>query len=50
MLAKVLANRFQKVISKLAHLNQVGYIKGRYIGDNIITMLDILDITKYQKI
>ena len=26
--------------------NNAGYIKGRYIGDNIRTMLDILDITK----
>ena len=26
--------------------DQVGYIKGRYIGDNIRTMLDILEITK----
>lgn len=48
ILAKVLANRLQKVISKIIHSNQVGYIKGRYIGDNIRTMLDILDITKDQ--
>ena len=46
ILAKVLAIRLQKIISEIIHSNQVGYIKGRYIGDNIRTMLDILDITK----
>ena len=44
--AKVLANRIQKGISSLVNDDQVGYIKGRYIGDNIRTMLDILEITK----
>lgn len=46
ILAKVLANRLQNVISSIVSSDQVGYIKGRYIGDNIRTMLDILDITK----
>ena len=48
ILAKVLASRLQKVISGIIHPNQTGYIKGRYIGDNIRTMLDILEITKQQ--
>ena len=46
ILAKGLAIRLQKVISNLVSLDQVGYIKERYIGDNIRTMLDILEITK----
>ncbi len=46
ILAKVLANRLQIVISNIVSQDQVGYIKGRYIGDNIRTLLDVLDITK----
>ena len=46
ILAKVLANRLQKVISRIISPDQVGYLKGRYIGDNIRAMLDILEITK----
>jgi hypothetical protein len=48
ILAKVLASRLQKVVSGIIHSNQTGYIRGRYIGDNIRTMLDILEITKQQ--
>ena len=44
-MAKALAIRLQKVISSGINSDQVGYIKGRYIGDNIRTMLDILEIT-----
>ena len=48
IIAKVLANRLQTVISNLVSADQVGYIKGRYIGDNIRTMLDMLEITNSQ--
>ena len=45
ILAKILANRIQKVMSCIVNNDQAGYIKGRNIGDNIRTMLDILEIT-----
>ena len=48
ILAKVLATRLQKVISYVTSSDQVGYIRGRYIGDNIRIMLDILEMTKYE--
>ena len=44
----MLAIRLHKVISHLISSDQTGYIKGRYIGDNVRTMLDILEITKQQ--
>jgi len=42
ILTKVLAMRLQKVIHKLINSDQVGYIKGRYIGENVRTMFDIM--------
>ena len=46
ILAKVLAKSLQQVIARIMSLDQADYIKGRYIGDTIRTMLDILNIPK----
>ena len=48
ILAKALANRLQKVIGHLICEDQVGYIKGRYIGEAIRTIEDIILLTKEQ--
>ena len=45
ILAKALANRLHKIISKLISTDQVGYIKTRYIGENIRLMFDIMSYT-----
>ena len=45
ILAKLLANRLQKVIPSLVSEDQSGYIKGRYIGENIRLILDIIEYT-----
>ena len=42
ILAKALAIRLQQVIPSLVHSDQVGYIKGRFIGENIITIKDLI--------
>ena len=47
ILAKALANRLQ-VIGQLICEDQVGYIKGRYIGEAIRTIEDIMLLTKEQ--
>ena len=50
ILAKALAIRLQKVISGLVNSDQVGYIKGRYIGENIRTTEDLMHYTSLKKI
>jgi len=50
ILAKTLATRLQKVIGKLVKLDQTGCISGRYIGENIRTILDILEYTTSENI
>ena len=49
ILAKALANRLKKVIEKLINSDQKAYIKGRYIGENIRTVSDIIHYMKERK-
>ena len=49
-LTKLLARRLQKVIGKLVSFDQSGYIKGRFIGENIRTIYDIIDYAREQMI
>ena len=46
ILTKLLASRLQKVIGKLISYDQSGYIKGRFIGENIRTIYDIIDYAR----
>ena len=43
LLAKILATRLKLVIEKLIDCDQTGYIIGRYIGENIRTVSDVID-------
>ena len=45
ILAKALATRLQKVISDLVNNDHVGYTKGRYIGENVRIIEDIMFYT-----
>ena len=47
---KVIAERIKKVLPSIIHENQVGYIKGRQIADNIRAMDDIYFYTKLKNI
>ena len=50
ILAFVLANRLQNVLSKLISHDQTGYVKGRFIGFNIRKTLDIINyLEKHNK-
>ena len=50
ILAKALAMRLQKVASSLVNSDQVGYLKGRYIGENIRIISDLMHYTTKEKI
>ena len=50
ILTKLLAMRLQKVIPSLVNSDQVGYIKNRYIGENIRILSDILQLTDIEEI
>ena len=45
ILAKTLASRLQNVISNIVSSDQTGYIKGRFIGENIRTIIDLINFT-----
>ena len=49
ILTKILSTRLQDVINDLVSYDQNGYIKGRYIGENIRTISDIIEYTKETK-
>lgn len=48
MASSVIANRLKSVLNKLIHEDQKGFISGRFIGENIRTIYDILFETKNQ--
>ena len=50
ILTKALAIRLQKVITKLVDSDQVGYIKNRYIGDNVRTIADLIAFADFSNI
>jgi hypothetical protein len=46
ILTKAIATRLKMVLPSVIHPDQVAYLKGRYIGQNIRTIIDIMDYTK----
>ena len=48
ILTKLLSLRLQNVISTIVAPDQTGYIKNRYIGENIRTIVDTIDFLKEQ--
>ena len=49
ILTKLYALRLQTVLGDIINPDQVGYLKGRFIGENIRTIKDIMDYTQYFK-
>ena len=50
IMSKVIAERVKKVLSSLINLDQSGFLMGRYIGDSVRTLMDIIDICKIHNI
>ena len=45
----MLGLRLQNVLSSIVSLDQNGYIKGRFIGNNIRTVIDTIEYTNSKK-
>ena len=50
IIAKALATRMKKVLPDLIHKDQTGFLKNRYIGENIRKILDIIEICDEENI
>ena len=50
IITKLLAIRLQKVLPSIINMDQSGYLKGRYIGDNIRTIFDTMQYTMNNQI
>ncbi len=50
LLAKSVAGRIKSVLMKIIDPDQTGFIKGRYIGENIIKTLDLLAFAEKENI
>ena len=46
ILAKILADRIKKCLPYLIDEDQTGFIKGRYIGQNVTNIIDLLNYTE----
>ena len=46
---KVIANRLAKVLPDIISPNQTGYVKNRYIGENVRLISDVIDYTKVKQ-
>ena len=47
---KTIANRLKKVLPKLIHASQTGFLKGRNINENIRTIFEVLDYVEEKDI
>ena len=47
---KAIARRIEPLLPNLVHTDQTGFIKGRYIGENIRLIIDIMEHTKAESI
>jgi len=48
--AKVIAKRIEPLLPNQVHTHQTGFIKGRYIGQDIRLIIDVMEHTKLQNI
>lgn len=44
-MSKVIATRIKNILPNIIHHNQTGYVKGRYIGETVQSVFDVMDFT-----
>lgn len=49
-MARVIAKRIEPKLSKLIHSDQTGFVKGRYIGQNVRLLNDLMEYTELKKV
>ena len=50
ILAKVIGKRIESILSSLIHSDQTGFINGRFIGQNVRLLNDIIEYTGVKKL
>ena len=50
ILARAIAKRIELKLPKLIHSDQTGFVKGRFIGQNVRLLNDIMEYTELNKI
>ena len=50
IIAKVMALRLKKVVGDVIHADQTGFLPGRYIGENIRLIVDIMELAERNEI
>ena len=50
IMSKVIAARVKDVLPNIIHSNQTGYVKDRYIGETVRSLLDIMEFTDIENI
>ena len=50
IISKVIAVRVKNVLPSIIHHNQTGYVKDRYIGETVRSILDIMEFTDKENI
>ena len=48
--SKALARRIETILPKLIHPDQTGFIKGRYLGENLRLISDVMEYTKMEEL
>ena len=50
ILARAIAKRIEPKLPKLIHSAQIGFVKGRYIGENVRLLNDLMEFTELNKV
>ena len=50
ILAKTIANRIKPCLEKIIHHDQTGFLQNRYIGENIVKALDLIEIAEAEDV